>query len=276
MLYNHNISIFKIRLPHDGDEHLRYLLHHNVAIEPLQILYNSFLRFSVRKTHQINNRTGTDISRTSYSYSMENRHYQSEKGGAMSRTATLIVTAGIAMLAIAYACAQQSGSEQQVRSFMDSVFEYEDTGNVEKMVECYDADHVLFVYGMDPASSMLELSQKGAGYVSDPTQWTVYADTMDDVRAFCERYKEMPNTIKRAKDMGVTRVKEVQSVISSGASAIVITRHRYVVPDSEKRITIINEHCSMWMLHKTGGKWKIHTVIASYTAGQMVRQSMPE
>ena len=194
----------------------------------------------------------------------------------MSQKVTILITAGIAMLAIAYACAQQSGSDQQVRSFMATVFEYEDSGNVDKMVDCYDADHVLFVYGMDPESSMLALSQKGAGYVSDPTQWTVYADTMDEVRTFCERYKEMPSTIKRAKEMGVTRVKEIQSVISSGASAIVITRHRYVVPDSEKRITIINEHCSMWMLHKTGGKWKIHTVVASISAGQLVRQNMPE
>lgn len=194
----------------------------------------------------------------------------------MSKKTTIIVVAGIAMIAIAYACAQQSGSEQQVRNFMASVFEYEDTGNVEKMIECYDADHVLFVYAMSPESSMMELSQGGAGYISDPSQWTVYADTMDEVRTYCEGYKDMPNKIKQAKERGVRRVKEVQSVISSGTSAIVITRHKYVVPDTEKRITIMNEHCSMWMLHKTSGVWKIHTVIASYTAGQMVRQGMPE
>ena len=108
----------------------------------------------------------------------------------MSKSTTIIVSAGIAMIAIAYACAQQSGSEQQVRNFMTSVFEYEDTGNVEKMIDCYDTEHVLFVRGMSPESSMLGLSQGGAGYISDPCQWTVAIDDKDALRTYCEGYAE--------------------------------------------------------------------------------------
>jgi len=122
------------------------------------------------------------------------------------------------------------------------------------------------IFSVFDADNFVGISAAGS---NDPKEWKVYASGRADVRAYADGAK---GTLTNLPE-GYQHKAEVQHVHIKGNHALAVARQWFHVPDEEKNRTTDGQFQAVWILKKSGGRWKVISVISQVTSEREITEN---
>jgi len=186
---------------------------------------------------------------------------------------SIIIITCVAFSAVAWA--QKSQDENQVREFMQRMIDAEQNGKTEQILSCWAPDYVAYVARVEKASLYLLRGENLD--IIDPEDWLVLMTGPEELRKYAEQYKDMPAQLAayKVKYPGSDHFVEIRHVSVTGDHAIVVTKHRTILPNTKTLETLNTEQRTVWMLDRIKGNWMVSRAISGITRGQVVTKMFP-
>jgi len=174
----------------------------------------------------------------------------------------LIVFSLFCLTVSSFSLADDAEDIEQVKKV---IYRYEEgvfSGDVDKIVSCFASDFVQYSPISD--SLCLFLLRGDMHNIIDPENWYVAAVGLETIRQQSSQFENYPEYLTKVSHVSVM-----------DGRAIAVSRHQRRWNDQTARETVISEFRSVWMLAKTGSEWKVTSILAHVTGGQLVSKMRP-
>ena len=178
-------------------------------------------------------------------------------------------------ICITFSTAAFGDEGTDVEAIKKLIYRYEDgvfSGDAQKIISCFAPDCVS--YSPFPDSLALFMTRGDHHVVFDPESWNVWGVGMDAVREHAKSMSYYPAYLQKHPDyLHTTKVSHVSVNDERG---LAVSRHIRRWPIEETRDNVYSEFCSVWLLAKIRGEWKVTGLIAHISGGQLVTKMRPQ